>query len=555
MTKPSPETKAEFHGLSKSQKRAVLGGKNIFLSACPGAGKTTSVAARVAAKVRKGKRLALLSYTNVGAREIASATVHGYGIALDDQQFVGTLHSFLFRYLVRPFGHLVTGADRPLTVDNEIVQKLFPEKLKSDDFKYNADRTLRYVGKGTRRPSDETKARDARVRAAELGFINHDDTIEIALWILQDHKEIAAALASRFDEIIVDEAQDTNASTLACLRELHDAGLKSLVLVGDYDQSIYEFTGASPDKCDALAKHCKLKRRQLKENFRSSQAICNVTAKVRGAVKPDIAAGPYKDLGIAPILIRYRTEDVSLLPELLQKFVDDFGLDASSKSVLVHSRITGEKIRGASRPQIPRNFAPLISAATAANLTQEHYRELESLLLRRAFDKPPTQLELDKSKLRNSAARLLSGFAPFEGTLLEWATKAVSAVDEAASALLVPGTSLTGEQLLAPPSWSEFEASSVEAEDQDGVLVDTIHGAKGMSIDAVMLVAEVGNSYREQARSWASALADPIAKIDSDLRLGYVGLTRARQLLVLAVPESTRPDVMALYASAGFAAR
>jgi hypothetical protein len=93
--------------VSDEQRAVVLAEGDAFALACPGSGKTRVVGLRVAwASVDgSGRRVAATSYTNVAVEEIRRAAAEA-GVALGPEHFVGTLHSFLLRYVIYPFGHL-----------------------------------------------------------------------------------------------------------------------------------------------------------------------------------------------------------------------------------------------------------------------------------------------------------------------------------------------------------------------------------------------------------------------------------------------------------------
>ena len=76
----------------------------------------------------------------------------------------------------------------------------------------------------------------------------------IALQVLTKFPVLAEAVASRFDELLLDEAQDTSELQLACLELIQKTGrMTSMVLIGDLEQSIYSFQGASAERSAALA--------------------------------------------------------------------------------------------------------------------------------------------------------------------------------------------------------------------------------------------------------------------------------------------------------------
>src|SRR5664280_334762 len=103
-----PDPLCEPGFLTQHQLRAVTAERDVFLTACPGSGKTRAGGVRVARLDSDGRRVAACSYTNVGVEQIRRIVSGDLGRVLAPQHFIGTLHAFLLRYVVYPFGHLVT---------------------------------------------------------------------------------------------------------------------------------------------------------------------------------------------------------------------------------------------------------------------------------------------------------------------------------------------------------------------------------------------------------------------------------------------------------------
>ncbi|MFN8231935.1 MAG: UvrD-helicase domain-containing protein [Actinomycetota bacterium] len=144
----------------------------------------------------------------------------------------------------------------------------------------------------------------------ERGILSSDDAIWVALSILRGHSDIARAVAGRFDELLLDEAQDTSELQLAAIGALRATGaLRSLVLVGDLEQSIFSFQGASAEGCRLLAEECGLDVLELTQNHRSSQRICDVAVHFCERTDPDQAVGPDADCPIPPQVVLYPSTD------------------------------------------------------------------------------------------------------------------------------------------------------------------------------------------------------------------------------------------------------
>ena len=109
--------------LSEKQKETILEPTGKFVvRACPGSGKTYSVARRLADKISnwesKYQGIATLSFTNIAWQEIEKqVSDFGMRTPIDYPHFLGTIDSFVNRFIFLPFGHLVMNCkSRPVLV-------------------------------------------------------------------------------------------------------------------------------------------------------------------------------------------------------------------------------------------------------------------------------------------------------------------------------------------------------------------------------------------------------------------------------------------------------
>jgi DNA helicase-2/ATP-dependent DNA helicase PcrA len=116
----------------------------------------------------------------------------------------------------------------------------------------------------------------------ERYFIDHGDQIQKALRLLRDKPDVAARLRKTFKWVLVDEYQDTNAAQAALVKEV--AGVAgNLTVVGDDDQSIYAFQGASIENIRTFEETYKNPTRVvLTKNYRSSQPILDAAHRLIG---------------------------------------------------------------------------------------------------------------------------------------------------------------------------------------------------------------------------------------------------------------------------------
>jgi len=103
-------------------------------------------------------------------------------------------------------------------------------------------------------------------------LIDYDDMINRAIKLLKTSKIVLDDCHEKFKYILVDEFQDNNYSQFELLKLLANDG--NVTVVGDDDQLIYSFQGASPNNFSSFEEHFKpIEKVFLEENYRSTQNI------------------------------------------------------------------------------------------------------------------------------------------------------------------------------------------------------------------------------------------------------------------------------------------
>ena len=544
----------ERYGLSKSQAAAMIDTSDVLLLACPGSGKTLAVAGRIAWQVSRGTRLALLSFTNVGAQEISRVAAAQHDVVLTSDHFSGTLHSFLARYVLQPFGHLITGSSVSMRIDQDGANAFSPSGLTLSDYEYDLSHSVRHSKGWSKSENVLTAVAKAKQTAGAAGLVSQSDSLYIAYRVLTDYPHLASAFASRTDEVIIDEAQDTNALQFACLEILRTRGLKSIVLVGDYDQTIYEFGGSSPDACEAFANKNNLKTHKLVENWRSSQVVCDIASNFRLNKTPDVAVGPHAAESTTPRLFLYPPESPAGLQEQFAAALNDAGIAGQSRAILSYAGSLADSIRGHKLPKLPTLLSELVAyKKDPTAITIESYRILERALAKRSFGSE--QPKLDRLLVRGHVASVLSRIPPLSGDLATWSCAALEVFDSAAAAL-ADSVYLHGAPTPVPDSWKAVGLDKFAAIDRDAseLKIGTIHSVKGKSIDAVLLVAEhhTNQNHPSNADVWSSAILKSPPFVPESLRLAYVAVTRARRFIAVALPTTTPKVIVDRYTAAGF---
>ncbi len=112
-------------------------------------------------------------------------------------------------------------------------------------------------------------------RLKDNDAVDFDDIIFLTVKLLQENEDICGYYQRKFRYVLVDEYQDTNHMQYL-LTKLLAGGRENLCVVGDDDQSIYRFRGATIENILNFEKHYKDSRIiRLEQNYRSTQSILN----------------------------------------------------------------------------------------------------------------------------------------------------------------------------------------------------------------------------------------------------------------------------------------
>ncbi|MEI8176370.1 MAG: ATP-dependent helicase, partial [Candidatus Omnitrophota bacterium] len=117
------------------------------------------------------------------------------------------------------------------------------------------------------------------------GRYDFDDMIMVARDVLRCERGLRASLRQRYSHIMVDEYQDTNGAQMDLLFELIDETCPNICCVGDDDQSIYRFQGASINNFSIFKKRFPAATViTLKDNYRSTEDIIRLSGRIIGQI-------------------------------------------------------------------------------------------------------------------------------------------------------------------------------------------------------------------------------------------------------------------------------
>ena len=301
--------------LNPAQRRAVThSGSPLLIIAGAGSGKTRVLTRRIAhliatRRARPGEILAI-TFTNKAAAEMRERVAALIG-PVGERMWVSTFHSACVRILRREHEaaglrstfsiydaadstRLITLIVRELGIDpKRFTPKTFAHRI--SDLKNELITPAQFAERAvTSNPLERHLTEVYRAYAERLSAANaldFDDIIMRTVALLQTRPAVAEMYRRRFRHILVDEYQDTNHAQYVLVRELvggpGTSGAGSalppgeLTVVGDSDQSIYAFRGATIRNIEEFEEDYPTARTiLLEQNYRSTQNILDAANAV-----------------------------------------------------------------------------------------------------------------------------------------------------------------------------------------------------------------------------------------------------------------------------------
>ena len=515
-----------FAGLNPEQRRAVETVRGpVCILAGAGSGKTTTITRRIANQIAIGEfeshqilavtftdkaatemreRLERLGVGGVTARTFHSAALRQLHRLGDPPDRIMASKALLLRqlgntlpppYKFRPAGDLATEVE--WAKNRRLTPATYLAELGDHEPPIPADLMFRIF-------------RGYEVEKADRGFVDFEDVLELTIRLFDERPEALAEVREHFSAFTVDEYQDVNLLQQTLLdRWLGDR--EELCAVGDDYQSIYAFTGATPDYLLGLpARFPNAAVIRLEDNYRSSPEVLALANRIVPAL-----GGAEKILratlgsGTEPITqsLPARESEVTFVIDRVRALRDD-GVPFEEMAIL--SR-TNARLADFEEPlheaKIPFQGASLLAREGARQLLRRLRRvdSTDVAALVRSYakeagwrERPPEKLGEREMVRQSDLGRLIRLAEDF---------------DDGAR---------TARDFIAD---LEARFGSTGAE-RRGIHLLTLHGAKGLEFEAVFIP-------RLEEKELPIRQAKKPGEIAEERRLFYVGLTRAKRQLAL----------------------
>ena len=508
-------------GLNPEQRRAVEAVRGpVCILAGAGSGKTTTITHRVANQVASGAfrsdEILAVTFTDKAAGEMR-ARLEGLGATgVRASTFHSAALGQLRFFAPEPIGKILASKALPL----RYIGNSLPRPYR---FRPAADLATEVEWAKNRRiePADYIRSlgdheppipkdlmvkvyRDYERRKADQGYVDFEDLLEMTIRLFDADAGALEQVRDRYRAFTVDEYQDVNLLQQTLLdRWLGDRD--ELCAVGDDYQSIYAFTGASPEQLLSMPKRFPgATVVRLEENYRSTPEVLafanRLVPRLGGAEKVLRATRPGGDAP-ATRFFPEAEDEASFIVERMRE-LHESGTPYEEMALLFRTNARSADFEEAlTEARIPFQGAAFLSRDGARQLLKAlrnsggSVGEVRGVALEQGLlETIPDKLGDREVTRQNDLARLVRLADEFgEGTVADFAAN----LEE------------------------RFGSNS-----RKGVHLLTYHRAKGLEFDAVFLP-------RLEERELPSKLSKTEAAIAEERRLLYVGLTRAKRHLTV----------------------
>lgn len=582
-----------IYDLNEERSAYLQARGKIILNACPGSGKTTTIAQKIIElqqlnEVTSYSGIACLSFTNSAKDEINESYSKLSGKILRFPNHVSTIDNFINKFITLPFYNLLNrDFSRPKILDHtNILDDMWRVKYKNkktgklqdglqykiNQFKDKNGRSIfhSYLPSQIRIETDNsfsvegnqpsTSKVDPKVfnnycqyikeTQFKKGLISTGDSAYIALYILRNNPKICNWLSLRFPFIIIDEAQDNSLIQHAIFEELSKRGLNNIELIGDPYQSLYEWRDANPD--EFLKKYNEddnWSSFDLTDNRRSSQKIIDTFSIIRKTDDVKINSASNLDNDNSIIIYKYSENNL----QSIIKHYEELCLANPFKknNIVVRGNSLKNRLLGKTTEQRPWGIElpkQIITAKNhfSGNDIKNSINEMRSIsvkLLNPECDYHHLkEIERDKKEdhhFNSLLFQILNELPSFDLTVTDWTNQTQNFIKEKLDLdydidfyLRNRKSTYLNKETLHEPVDIHFKKSYSESK----IPITTIHQVKGKTLDSILI-------FFNDKKHVNNILFEDISNPDNNFpnekkRLIYVAMSRPKKVLAMAFPDT-----------------
>jgi DNA helicase-2/ATP-dependent DNA helicase PcrA len=263
--------------LDQEQRRAVEASERaIAVLAGPGSGKTRvlSFRARYLLSRDKNSNALLLTFTNKAASEMKSRAI-AVTPAMSKRIRAGTFHNFAMSVLRSHGNHVGVSSEFDVLDEDGQAELAGAVAVSIGSSNHARDWSMQRLRQ--RLPTTDVAKFGKVYEEAKRkeGVVDFDDLIVYVAQLFLQQPEIAKAYATKYQHILIDEFQDTNAAQFAMVRALaeHASPTSTISVFADDDQAIFGFAGAEWQNIARFCDDLQAKVYPLTTNYRCCEEI------------------------------------------------------------------------------------------------------------------------------------------------------------------------------------------------------------------------------------------------------------------------------------------
>jgi len=409
--------------------------------------------------------------------------------------------------------------------------------------------------------------------------VDYDDLLLLTYRLFAERPKIADFYRRQYKYICIDESQDLNEAQYQILKVLCGSSYRNVMMVGDPKQAIFMWNGAHPKYLDMFEEDFKAKKIPMDENFRSSQAVVNAARNLTPEYEVE---GQIPTKGDIRLIHGENEENEALLVlDYIENLINNGHKDIEGPvalrqcAILARNRYVFSVIEDKLKEKKWEFYK---------QLSTQHESESDLLkdfvLCLRLLANPQDRLHLDlllkrwnlsaksqKIESCDNGLKLIQAFRNYtlnknQNAVLQaikamqWSendfrfVKALDSLDsfakslenEEESAMIMQDTrewrkvwdiylrSETGGSRSITSFLGQVALGATQQPGQDGLALLTIHSAKGLEFDVVVIMGMTEGTLPDY-RATGAALKE-------EKRNAFVAVTRSKRLLCFSFPET-----------------
>ena len=480
----------------------------------PGAGKTHNMVETIIdalSGLSSARYMAVITYTNSATNNIKTRL--SKKINIPENLFIGTIHSFMNRFIVIPFGSF---SEEEVADEKRFIQCQLSHVF--EEYKKLSGKTFSKEQVGI------VKA-NIRKRLNKQGYISFDQTLNIAAKSMTK-KAIANLVANRIQYLFIDEFQDTNNKVFEVIEILRKIKRTTIYIVGDPEQYITSFDSSIknytriPILRAANTNVYDLSVNNI--NRRCSKKIINFLNNFNGReYKEEVfEQTPYRDYEGTDVTFIEEHSDTKPIIENFIKICEDLEIEENDRCIIAKKNDVIKRIESVldGRSVSPNQNGALspLNAIKDAILSSARLKQTEFL----------EKHDCDGMKLRQycfeTMIALSQGEITNETSFIEYITENFGVEVKQGIPIKINGLKLRIKTI----------------ESNEYTLVGNIHQVKGLEAKAVLAIAKTEDELKLWLMINQNNREKKRGREDTDYpRIGYVAFSRAEDLLCIGCLE------------------